>query len=241
MHIYAEHTHVARPNFERILTTFLIFTIFGLMSTPVDAADGKMPLNPKAKSIDTNSEGIGILVFHLVSEIKEKIVPRIGVVHIYTQEGEKVSKFYTKSPSGIRRAKGDMLSPFQVISVQLPAGRYSIRNVRGYGMYTKGINRGYAQGKWGFDLNYPLEIEVGTVVYLGRINGSIVKKEKSDGDSVGRASVPLLDVAIRNAIAGFSGAVLDFEVTAAYEEDMNLIKERYPWLDTNAIEDVSTK
>ena len=115
------------------------------------------------------------------------MVPRIGMVHIYNEEGERVAKFSAEKRGHFSRGKGDMLSPLQVVSVQLPPGRYTMRNVRGYGLYTRGVHKGFPQGKWGFELNHTFDIEAGKIAYLGRVNGAITRKESAGGGSVARA------------------------------------------------------
>lgn len=222
----------------------VVVLCMALAFAPPSAAESKMPLNPKAKSVDTSSEGIGVLVFRLENHRKERVVPRIGSIHVHDENGEMVVKYKLKKPWGFLSAKGDALSPLQVVSVQLPAGAYAIRILRGYGMPTKGMSRGTPMGTWGFELDYPLAIEKGKIVYLGRVNGAIVDKDDEQDDSTARSFATfqgLIPTAIDNKRAGFIGGVFKIERTSAYEEDMVLLKERYPWLDTTAIEDISEK
>lgn len=224
----------------------VVLMFMALAFAPASAAKSKMPLDPKAKEIDTSSEGIGILVFRLENHRKEKVIPRIGSVHIHDEQGERIVKYGIKKAGSFLPSKGDVLSPLQIVSIQLPTGAYSIGIIRGYGMHirksSKGYAQGYPQGTWGFKLNYPFDIEKGKVVYLGRINGAIVDKKDKDDDSAARVFATfegVVPTAIASARAGFTGGVFEIETTSAYEEDMTLLKERYPWLDTAAIEDVS--
>lgn len=212
-----------------------------LMLSPTSEGQSKMPLHVKSTSIDVSSEGIGILIFNLENHKKEIIIPRIGAVHVYDDKGERVVVYRPKKKNqfGFGRAKGDMLSPIQVISVQLPTGRYTIRKVRGYGMFTKGIGRGTPQGKWGFELNHSFDINAGRVVYLGRINGAIVEKDNEDKGTVARANPDLIRSGLQNVYAGFSGSMLKYEKVSAFEEDMVILKTRFPWLDISLIDDES--
>jgi hypothetical protein len=217
----------------------ILFSGFAFTLSPISEAASKMPLRPEAKSIDTRSDGIGIFVFRLENQVKEKVVPRVGVVHVYNEADERVATFATKAPGAMGRGSGDMISPLQVISVSLPGGRYTIRKVTGYGMVKREKKKAYQQGRWGFALDESFDIEVGKVVYLGRVDGVITREDKKGEDSVARAGVPLLQMAVANRAAGFGGAYLDFDLSSAFADDMSLLKKRYPWLNTKAIENKS--
>ena len=80
--------------------------------------------------------------------------------------------------------------------------------------------QGAAELQFKQELNFP---DSG-IVYIGNIDATIVKRK--EGEPRAGSVIPLID----QSVTGFSSGTFIVDVTDNYEEDVQLIREKYPYL-----------
>lgn len=176
------------------------------------ASVSKMPLNGDVSEIDTTKKSILLGRITIQNKNQSGYQPKLLAVFI-----EKDGKDYSfTKPTLISEVKKE--SKDYIFSLASEPGTAELNLMRF--LYNSFFITAIADLKFKQEIVFP-ENEI---VYIGNINASIVAREK--GQPRAGLVVPLID----QSVAGFSNGTFVVEVTDNYDEDIELITKKFPYL-----------
>lgn len=176
------------------------------------ASVNKMPLNEKAKDIDTTKKSVLLGRISIQNQNKPSHQPKLLAVFI-KKDGKDFS--FTK-PSLISEV--DKESKEYIFSLAAEPGKAELNFMRF--IRQAFLINGIADLPFKQEIVFP-ENEI---VYIGNITASIIPRAK--GQPRAGALLPLVD----QAVTGFSSGTFVVDVSDNYDEDIKLIIEKFPYL-----------
>jgi len=176
-----------------------------------------MALNKKITKLDLTKESIAIMSIKVSNEHVLSCQPFLNLIVIGKGEDVRYKTFKIKSVFAQEKGKYNEY----LISVDLPAGKYMITDV--IGESSKILPPLWAVTY--MPVYLPFELKPNEITYLGRIEGTIRKKQNDD-ELIAGAVVPLVD----QALAGFSNGTYDIIVTDSYNVDITHFTQECPIL-----------
>lgn len=174
----------------------------------------KMALSPKMKSIDLSKKSIALVTVKVANDHVPGHQPKI-IQAYFGPNSKKPTKYRFKTDKPFISEKKQY--NIHLISVALPPGEYWMDNCIGTRIVPLLL---------GATCSLPVKknftLEANEIIYLGRIDAHIRKKEGSEKAAGG--PFPLID----QAVAGFSSGTFDVDIFDNYEEDMQYFISKYP-------------
>jgi len=190
------------------MLTVVIF--IGLLSGCANVS--KMPLQESATSVDLSSKTILVGKVNIKNENTKSWQPDLHSIFL-KRDGKKYS--YIKPT---RTSKTPNVGKEFLFSLASEPGNAELNFMRFFSRSLLINGTGEIQFKQ--ELNFP---ESG-IAYIGNIDATIVARQP--GEPRAGSVVPLID----QAVTGFSNGTFVVKVTDNYEEDIQLILEKYPYL-----------
>jgi hypothetical protein len=174
-----------------------------------------MALNPTATKLDCTKDSVALMAVKVSNQYKPKYQPAVTYAFVWTREKDNRKKYSFKVANPYKTVLGESIE--YLISVQLPPGKYKLRELMG----TSGSFP--IRGTFWVPLYLNFDLEPNKVLYLGRIEA--VNRKKISGDELAAGPpIPLID----QAVTGFSGGTFDINISDKYETDMAIFKEQFP-------------
>ena len=189
----------------------VVFVIFiGLFSGC--ATVNKMPLNDKVKGIDTSEKSILLGRITIQNKNKPNHQPKLLAVFI-NKNGKDYS--FTK-PSLISEVDKESKEYIFSLASEPGVAELSLMRFLRQAFLINGVA----------DLPFKQEIVFpeNEIVYIGNINASIIPREK--GQPRAGSVIPLID----QSVTGFSSGTFVVEISDNYDEDIELITKKFPYL-----------
>lgn len=171
-----------------------------------------MPLNEDTTEVDTTSKGLLVGTIVIQNENKPKHQPVLNGIGI-EKDG---NNFYFRKPTLINET--DNVSKEYIFSMESEPGAASLTRINFF-RSTFPINAMAT-----LDLNKDVQFVNNQIIYIGNIKAKIVPRK--EGQPRAGSLLPLID----QAVAGFSTGTFEVEISDNYEEDVEVIKSKFPYL-----------
>ena len=183
-------------------------------------------LNSETTAIDISKESIALLTVKISNKYRTSYQPNIKYAFVWS-DAEKDREKFSFSVDEKYKEVEDSFNEY-LISFQLPAGRYKLRELFAQSGLFPFI------GTFSVPLYSSFSIEPQKIIYLGHIEAAII--ERTD-DELLRAGpvIPLID----QAVTGASGGTFVIKITDLYEKDINLFQQKYPYLAKHQVENLT--
>jgi len=180
-------------------------------------------LNSETTDIDVSKESIALLTVKVANTYSTSYQPNIKLAFVWS-EAEKDRKKYSFSVDEKYREVKNSFNEY-LISFQLPAGKYNLRELWGQSGFFPVI------GTFSVPIYSSFSIEPQKIIYLGHIDAIIKKRTDSELLRAGPL-LPLID----QAVTGASGGTFVLTITDLYENDIKLFQQEYPYLAKHQVE-----
>jgi hypothetical protein len=205
--------------------------VFGLMLcgaylSLLGCGGANMALVKGQEKLDLNDQSVGLLSVKISNENKPGYQPELfhAMLHQLLESDKKDSVSVSIKDDPYRTEK-DKYNEY-LLSFNLKSGRYTLDSL--FGKYKIPL---LMNAICNVPLNAGFEIKPGKVVYLGKINATIVERTKDDQERAG-SLLPLMD----QSLAGFSSGTFKVSIDDNYEADIKAYREQYPALRSMNIE-----
>ena len=178
-----------------------------------------MALSRDAQQLEVAQSAVALMTMRVSNTYKTGYQPRLQLVRIRSDEGERPSTSYKIGDLLSRDESESNQFEEAAFSFKLPPGRYQVRDVivHSESILTPG---------WGTIPIYArFEVKPAQVVYLGRVE-AVRRERKDDGELRAGFVIPL----IGQAVAGYSGGTFEIRIRDAYDSDLKLLRDAYPAL-----------
>jgi len=172
-----------------------------------------MPLQNGSSTVDTSTKSLLVGKLRVKNEFKPSFQPKLLNVAV-TQNGE-TSSFGT--PFLINDLGKEGKEYFY--SLPVSPGKATISNmvIQSFGFLVVGSGI--------IPVNQSLNVPSNSVVYVGNLDASLIKRPSSDYVLAG-SIIPLID----QAVTGYSDGTYKSTVTNDYDADVKLLKSKFPTL-----------
>jgi len=186
------------------------FTFIALFSGC--ASVNKMPLNENVKEIDTSQKSILLGRITIQNKNKPNHQPKLLAVFV-KKDGKDFS--FTK-PSLISEVDNESKEYIFSLASEPGVAELSLMRFLRQAFLVNGMA----------DLQFKQEIVFpeNEIVYIGNINASIIPRE--EGQPRAGSVIPLID----QSVTGFSSGTFVVEISDNYDEDIELITKKFPYL-----------
>lgn len=190
----------------------LLSLALGAVLLLTGCAGNKMALEVNKKQLTQLAKPIGIFTLRTENQFHPSYQPFVAQIRVESADGKKTA-FWTARP--YREGKNKFYE--YLVSVDLPAGRHAVKEVRGGGS-------GFLiSGHFEFPMNLNFALNDG-ITYLGHV--SMVNRERKEGEPRSGGIFPLID----QATCGFSGGTFDVSISDRSEADLADFILAYPAL-----------
>jgi hypothetical protein len=181
-----------------------------------------MALTENMTSLDLSKESVAVFVVRVSNQVNVDCQARYGLSGTLKDANGKQQEFSgTVVVKTIEKQYGEFL-----VSLALTPGHYELR-----GLSTSLTNRaGFILSHCAIPIYLSFDIDAQQVVYLGRIEATMRKKEGEE--VVAGFFLPLFD----QAASGVTSGTFDVKIVDDYENDMLEFKQRYLVLDNQKIQ-----
>jgi len=187
------------------------------------ATSVKPGLTGTTEKIDLGSESLVLLMAELSNDYKPSYQPEALVLNIETPDA-KESK---DRLNVLADEEGAILTPHMnkyIFRARLKPGKYVVRGITG-------MSGTFVRGMFFVPLHSEIDAKQGEVINLGKV---IARTRARQGNEFRSGPViPLVD----QAVTGFSGSTFDVQTQGSQDEDLKLLKSRFPALKTAQIVD----
>jgi len=205
-----------------ILSTIIISTfILGGCATMKAPA-----FNVDTSTIDISKESIALITVKISNEYRTSYQPDIKSVFVWNNDKGNEKKF----SFGVNEKFNSVENSFNeyLVSFQLPAGTYILRE-----MYAR--SGGFpVMGHYSIPIYSSFSIQPKKIIYLGHIEANI-KERTGDKELRAGSVIPLID----QAVTGASGGTFVVKISDLFESDIELFKEKYPFLSQHQIDNLT--
>jgi hypothetical protein len=177
-----------------------------------------MALSKGDKKLDLSKNSIAIISVKVSNQNIPSYQPSVYVMSLGRPKKFNDYKYF-KIKSAFAKEK-DKYNEY-LISIAMPAGNYLIKDV--YGESSKLLPPIAAVSL--MPVYLPFELKPNEITYLGRIEGTI-RKRQNDNEIRAGFFTPLID----QAVAGFSSGTYDITITDSYDADIQHFTQEYPVL-----------
>lgn len=205
-------------NLVKISVVLAAFLFIGCVNT------ANMPLSEGVTAVDTSTKSLLIGRVHIKNENKPNHHPELSFV--FVKKGEEETGY--RAPALISEA-GDKGKDY-FVSLDVAPGPMTLKRI----WFRRSVFPINASANLSVEQN--LNIPAGKVVYIGNID-AVIKKRTSEDQIRAGSVIPLID----QAVAGFSDGTFEVKVTDNYEEDVKLLRSKYPFLKDKEIVKVLLK
>lgn len=176
------------------------------------ASVNEMPLNESIKELDTSQKSILLGRITIQNKNKPNHQPKLLAVFV-KKDGKEFS--FTK-PSLISEVDNESKEYIFSLASEPGAAELSLMRFLRQAFLINGVA----------DLQFKQEIVFpeNEIVYIGNINASIIPREK--GQPRAGLLIPLID----QSVTGFSSGTFIVDISDNYDEDIELITKKFPYL-----------
>jgi len=199
----------------------LILLIHGIFLLSGCVSWEPMALDEDINKLDISKESVALLTLKISNQNKKDYQPDLERVELRSTEDMKYYAFQEMEYCNIVENEFNEY----IISLQLPPGEYEF--IQFYGSSRKLLIHGQFYCKF----TEKFKLEQNKIVYLGHIDTIIRKKKNEDEISAGFL-LPLID----QAVTGFSDGTFEVNIHDNYENDIKMIKQKYPCIENYKIE-----
>lgn len=195
----------------KTLSRLVLVALMGVFAGCANVS--KMPLNDTASAVDVSQKSILVAKLTITNVNKPGHQPNL--LAVFLNQNEKDLSF--TQPTLI--ADMDERGKEYFISMQAEPGKATLKLARFLRQIPLLLN---AMADLPFE--YEIEVPANQVVYIGNIN-AVIKPRGEDQPRAGLV-IPLID----QAVAGFSNGTFDVQITDNYDEDIEELRAKYPYL-----------
>lgn len=200
------------------------FVLLIFFLTLQGCATQKAMLDPDADTLNLEKESIALLVVEMQKTHKPSHKPDVRVLYVGTPEAEDKSKRFNFTVDEAAFLPRKDQEPLYLFRMPLKAGSYVIKGVHG-GTFKLIIN-----GTYFMPMGSGFELKNNEVVYLGHVKG-LIRKRTSDSELRAGPIIPLVD----QYVTGYADGTFDIVIEDKYDEDMQLLREKFPILNSAEI------
>lgn len=179
-----------------------------------------MALVKGQEKLDLNDQSVGLLSVRISNVNKPGYQPELFYARIHQLlEADKKDSVSVSIKDDPYHSEKDKYNEY-LLSFNLKSGRYTLETL--FAHYKIPL---LLSAHCNVPLNASFDIKPGKVVYLGKVNATIVERTNDDQERAG-SLIPLLD----QAMAGFSSGTFKVSIDDNFETDINAYREQYPAL-----------
>jgi hypothetical protein len=183
-------------------------------------------LNSETTAIDVSKESIALLTVKIANDYKTSYQPDIKYVFVWS-DSKKDREKISFSVDETQKKLGDSFNEY-LISFQLPAGKYKLRELFAQSGIFPTI------GSFLVPLYSSFSIEPQKIIYLGHIEATIIERTNDELLRAGPV-MPFID----QAVTGASGGTFVVKITDLYEKDIALFQQKYPYLAQHQVDNLT--
>lgn len=191
-----------------------------MVSVTLTGCVGKMALVKGQSDVKTSDKSIILLPVKISNQNRTGYQPNLILAEVTGAKNQKID-----IKDGLFKESKNEYKDY-LLSFSLEPGAYTISNLIGHYRIPLLVNAFCS-----VPLNAPIEVKPNTIIYLGRINATIVERKEDDNERAG-SLLPLID----QAIAGFSNGTFIINIEDQYDVDVADYRKEYPGLKGVTIE-----
>ena len=219
--------NITRWTSQRVSTiSNCLFLVAALALSSGCSTRNQMALKDKSQRIEASQDALAILMLTTTNEVKPTWSPIPLKISVDSQQANGATKRLEFS-MGPQWNEIKAQSGVYIISLKLPPGEYLLREIKGVSEKSMAL----VSGRFTIPLYAKCKLNPGQIVYLGRIN-AVNRKRINEQELRAGPLLPLID----QASTGYSGGTFDIEFIDKYEDDMILLKRKFPLLEGRTIE-----
>lgn len=182
------------------------------------ASVNQMPLQPETSAIDTSEKSL--LVARVTIKNENAVGHQPDLLCIFLSEGSVDSgELLSFTEPTLISDNGEQGKDY-LVSLAVKPGKVRLNYTR----FLRSVPL-LLMATADMPLDQEVEVPANAIVYLGNINAVIVPRTNDDQPRAG-ALVPLID----QSVAGFSDGTFKIEISDQYDQDLKLLREKFPLL-----------
>jgi hypothetical protein len=188
------------------------------------ATPTKMDLTREVQQIDVSKKSILLLSAEISNPYKSGYQPNASVVHVEkpnASSSEDRLNFLVDAEGTEATPSGNKY----LFRISLEPGKYVLRGVTGSsGTFP-------VRGMFFMPLHMDIEVKPGSVVYAGRVRGTVRARDEANNEFRAGPVIPLID----QSVTGFSSGTFDVAILDAEKEDLARFQNAFPALRSSRV------